>query len=83
MTTYADAQITADYIDGLSDAIALMTFIATDAAQVDAAVRALTDLAADPKRNPKRRELLRLLAMKLHDHRTRDADWKASIGATE
>lgn len=79
MAETADARITEAYIDGLTDAMTMVTFLTSSETELNAIVRALTDLANDPKRQPQRRELLRQVAMQLHDQRIRNKEWKAEF----
>ena len=66
-------------IAGLAEAIALVAFTTGTANQVDGMIRAFTDLAAEPKYPAARRDMLRSIAMQLHDNRVRNVAWKASF----
>lgn len=79
----ADAEITQACIEALAEAIAVTSFITGNEKQVNAIIRVLTDLAGEPKAHPSRRQLLRGIAMQLHDERIRNAEWKKNLSSED
>ena len=73
---YRDEEIAA-----LADAIAITAFVTGNEKQVDAIVGILTEQARAPDRGPRQRELLRQIAMAMHDNRIKNADWKRALNA--
>ena len=66
-------------IAALVEAIALVAFTTGNPNQVDGMIRVLTDLAVEPKYSAPRRNILRTIAMQMHDNRVRNAEWKDSL----
>ncbi len=79
MADYADAQMTTDYIDGLADALTVVAFVLGNDKGMAAIIRALTEMARDPKKSKERQTMLRHVAMTLHDNRTLNKQWKADL----
>lgn len=79
MTKVVDPEGLEGVIAALSEAVALVAFTACRPNQVDGLIRAFTDLAAEPKYAAARRDMLRSIAMQLHDNRVRNAEWKDGL----
>lgn len=79
MAEYADARMTADYMDGLADALTIVAFVLGNDKGMAAIIRALTEQARNPKFSKERQHIMRHVAMQLHDNRTINKQWKADL----
>ena len=79
MPKYIDPEALDGVIAALAEAVALVAFTTGRPNQVDGMIRAFTDLAARPEYSAAHRNMLRAIAMQMHDNRVNNTEWKDGL----